>query len=94
MKRYQRDMTRHREAEEARRNCRISVFTIEEGSQRQTIIDYNTQARPPIYKNEELPPAYYEAVKMSIMHPQNSSSSSTAIVDTQNTQPRRNSAAI
>lgn len=93
MKRYQREMARQNEAEEARRNCRISVYTIEEGTQRQrqTIIDYNTQMPPPRYKEEELPPAYYEAIQMSIDQPQRN-----ATIDPQNSngQPRRNSAVI
>ncbi|KAG5678690.1 hypothetical protein PVAND_008339 [Polypedilum vanderplanki] len=93
MKNYQREMSRHRELEEARRNCRISVYTIEEGTrtQHQTVIDYNYNIHPTSsnYKEEELPPAYSEAIKMSILQPQNATISTKIDI-----QPRRNSATI
>ena len=70
-------------------DCRISVYTIERGAQRQTVINYASNSAPN-YKDD--PPAYNEAIKMSLMTPQPLQNPTTSPL--QNTLPRRNSSTI
>lgn len=69
-------------------DCRISVYTIERGAQRQTVINYASNSSP--NSKDDLPPAYNEAIKMSLMTPQPLQTTSPL----ENTPPRRNSSTI
>jgi hypothetical protein len=69
-------------------DCRISVYTIERGAQRQTVINYAPNSSP----KDDLPPEYSEAIKMSLMTPQPLQYPTASPL--KNTLPRRNSSTI
>lgn len=71
-------------------DCRISVYTIERGAQRQTVINYASNSSP--NTKDDLPPAYSEAIKMSLMTPQPLQNQTTSPLE--NSLPRRNSSTI
>lgn len=71
-------------------DCRISVYTIERGAQRQTVINYASNSSP--NTKDDLPPAYSEAIKMSLMTPQPFQNQTTSPFE--NSLPRRNSSTI
>ncbi|CAG9799469.1 unnamed protein product [Chironomus riparius] len=85
-------MARQAQAQNRAENgdCRISVYTIERGAQRQTVINYASNSSP--NSKDDLPPAYSEAIKMSLLTPQ--PIQNPTISSLENTLPRRNSSTI